>query len=195
MQLQLEATIEITGTLNVLGEGKTAPDGHEVRAIALLPDKVPESSAQLKADWWRLLGGAPGGRDAIQTRISKDTEPSILADARHLQIRGETAASVLKMRSALLDAFRATLKQLGCLEVTPPCIVQTQVECAAFLFAPSRALNRRTGAAAPSSALTITVRRPTSLRAVNSTSRPACPVLATCSASSRASAPRRGAPV
>ena len=102
----------MTGTLVVLGEGKTAPDGHE-----------------LKVDWWRLLGSAPGGHDAIQSRISKETEPSILADARHLQIRGETAASVLKVRTALLEAFRATYKQMGCLEVTPPCIVQTQVEC------------------------------------------------------------------
>ena len=62
------------------------------------------------------------------------SDPSILADLRHLVIRGETASAVLKLRSALLSAFRKTYTAHTVLEVTPPCLVQTQVEGGATLF-------------------------------------------------------------
>lgn len=58
----------------------------------------------------------------------QDAGPDVLADRRHLEIRGEVASSVLKVRAALLGAFRDTYKALGLLEVTPPCMVQTSVE-------------------------------------------------------------------
>jgi asparaginyl-tRNA synthetase len=64
----------------------------------------------------------------------KKSDPSILADLRHLVLRGETASSVLRLRSALLSAFRASLSSHRLLEVTPPCLVQTQVEGGATLF-------------------------------------------------------------
>lgn len=117
LTLTLESSIEITGTINALPEGKTAPDNHE-----------------LVADWWRVIGKAPGGDDAVTNKISEDASPDILADNRHLVIRGETASSVLKVRSALLQAFRRKYDEMGLLEVTPPCMVQTQVEGGATLF-------------------------------------------------------------
>lgn len=49
-------------------------------------------------------------------------------------LRGEKAASVLRVRAAMLGAFRTTFEKLGVLEVTPPCMVQTQVEGGATLF-------------------------------------------------------------
>jgi asparaginyl-tRNA synthetase len=49
-------------------------------------------------------------------------------------IRGETASAVLRLRSHLLSAFRTTLTSHSLLEVTPPCLVQTQVEGGATLF-------------------------------------------------------------
>lgn len=86
------------------------------------------------ADWWRCIGRAPGGDDAISTRIAADTAPDILADLRHLVIRGEIASACLKVRAALLRAFRQKYEEMGLLEVTPPCMVQTQVEGGATLF-------------------------------------------------------------
>lgn len=62
------------------------------------------------------------------------SDPSILAELRHFVIRGETASSVLRLRSLLLAAFRSTLVEENLLEVTPPCLVQTQVEGGATLF-------------------------------------------------------------
>ena len=49
-------------------------------------------------------------------------------------LRGETASAVLKLRAALLSAFRTSLTSHDLLEVTPPCLVQTQVEGGATLF-------------------------------------------------------------
>lgn len=57
-----------------------------------------------------------------------------MADLRHLVLRGETASAVLKLRSALLSSFRKTYVAHDVLEVTPPCLVQTQVEGGATLF-------------------------------------------------------------
>ncbi|GAA96961.1 uncharacterized protein L969DRAFT_90369 [Mixia osmundae IAM 14324] len=117
LTLNLEASVEITGTITALPEGKTAPDGHE-----------------LMADWWRVLGAAPGGEAAITNKVAETASADLLADNRHLVIRGETASAVLRVRAALLKAFRETYERLGLLEVTPPCMVQTQVEGGSTLF-------------------------------------------------------------
>lgn len=57
-----------------------------------------------------------------------------MADLRHLVIRGENASSVLRLRSLLLSSFRDSLNAHDLMEVTPPCMVQTQVEGGATLF-------------------------------------------------------------
>jgi len=62
------------------------------------------------------------------------SDPSILADLRHFVIRGETASSVLRLRAYLLSAFRESYARESLVEVTPPCVVQTQVEGGATLF-------------------------------------------------------------
>ncbi|KAI0352047.1 asparaginyl-tRNA synthetase [Trametes cingulata] len=117
LTLTLESTIEVVGTLKQVPEGQTAPGGHE-----------------LVVDYWRVLGASPGGEDAFTNRLNEKSDPSIQADLRHLVLRGETASAVLKLRAALLNSFRQTLIEHDLLEVTPPCLVQTQVEGGATLF-------------------------------------------------------------
>jgi len=117
LTLTLESTVELVGTLQPVLEGKTAPGGHE-----------------LIVDYWRVLGASPGGEDAFTNRLNEKSDPSIQADLRHLVIRGETASAVLKLRAALLSSFRTSLVSRDLLEVTPPCMVQTQVEGGATLF-------------------------------------------------------------
>lgn len=117
LTLTLESTIQLTGTLQVVPEGKTAPGGHE-----------------LTVDYWKVLGAAPGAEDAFTSRLNEKSDPSIQADLRHLVLRGETASAVLKLRSALLSSFRDSLNANDLMEVTPPCLVQTQVEGGATLF-------------------------------------------------------------
>ncbi|EIW54041.1 asparaginyl-tRNA synthetase [Trametes versicolor FP-101664 SS1] len=117
LTLTLESTIEVVGTLKTVPEGQTAPGGHE-----------------LVVDYWKVLGASPGGEDAFTNKLNEKSDPSIQADLRHLVLRGETASAVLKLRAALLTAFRQTLIEHDLLEVTPPCLVQTQVEGGATLF-------------------------------------------------------------
>ncbi|KDN38392.1 asparaginyl-tRNA synthetase [Tilletiaria anomala UBC 951] len=117
LTLTLESSVELRGTLKKVPEGKEAPGGHE-----------------LVVDWWECLGKAPGGDEAISNLIAEDMEPSLLADRRHLAIRGQTASAVLKVRSGVLKAFRSTFDKLGLTEVTPPCMVQTSVEGGSTLF-------------------------------------------------------------
>ncbi|PPQ90037.1 hypothetical protein CVT25_006354 [Psilocybe cyanescens] len=117
LTLTLESSVEVVGTLQKVPEGKTAPGGHE-----------------LIVDYWRIMGAAPGAEDAFTNRLNEKSDPSIQADLRHLVLRGETASSVLRLRSYLLSAFRESLTSENLIEVTPPCLVQTQVEGGATLF-------------------------------------------------------------
>jgi asparaginyl-tRNA synthetase len=49
-------------------------------------------------------------------------------------IRGETASAVLKARSYVMKAFRDHFADRHFTEITPPCLVQTQVEGGSTLF-------------------------------------------------------------
>ncbi|CEH11763.1 asparaginyl-trna synthetase [Ceraceosorus bombacis] len=117
LTLTLESSVEVVGTIKALPEGKSAPDNHE-----------------LAVSWWTCVGKAPGGDEAFSNRVAETAELSSLADSRHLVIRGETASAVLKVRAAVLQGFRAEFEDQGILEVTPPCMVQTQVEGGSTLF-------------------------------------------------------------
>lgn len=120
MTLTLETSLEIYGEMWEVPPRQHAPDDRE-----------------LHADYFRVIGKAAGDKDAISTRVNPDADAQTLLDNRHLVLRGEVSSSVMKVRAALLRAFRKTYDELtpSCLEVTPPCMVQTQVEGGATLFA------------------------------------------------------------
>lgn len=116
--LTLETSITLYGIINPLPEGKTAPGNHE-----------------LAVDYFKVIHRAPGGDEAFTNIVSGDSDPSIQYDQRHLVLRGETASAVLRVRAGVLKAFRKTYEDMGMTEVTPPCMVQTQVEGGSTLFA------------------------------------------------------------
>lgn len=115
--LTLETSICIKGVVNKLPEGKSAPGGVE-----------------LKADFYEVVGAAPAGDESFTNKIQENADPSLLMDQRHLTLRGEALSSVMKVRSAFLYAIRKFFQEEGLLEVTPPCMVQTQVEGGLTLF-------------------------------------------------------------
>ncbi|XP_043278024.1 asparagine--tRNA ligase, cytoplasmic [Venturia canescens] len=113
--LATEASIELFGILKAVPEGKTAPGGHE-----------------LLVDYWRLIGASPaGGADSI---LNEEAHPDVQLDNRHIMIRGENTCRVLMVRSAVLQAFRDHYRDRGYCEITPPTMVQTQVEGGSTLF-------------------------------------------------------------
>ncbi|KAF5305168.1 hypothetical protein FQR65_LT07786 [Abscondita terminalis] len=115
IRLSTESSVCLYGTLIEVPQGKSAPGGHE-----------------LKVDYWTLIGLAPpGGADSI---LNEEALPDVQAEQRHIMIRGENTSKVLRMRSALMQAFRDHYFDRGYCEVTPPSVVQTQCEGGSTLF-------------------------------------------------------------
>lgn len=116
-KLSVESTIAVYGRLQAVPEGQTAPGGHE-----------------LIADYWELIGAAPLGDDAFENQLNAEAGSEVLANKRHLVLRGDTASKIMKLRAAFLQAFRAHYAENYYFEVTPPCMVQTQCEGGSTLF-------------------------------------------------------------
>jgi asparaginyl-tRNA synthetase len=119
LTLTRETSMEILGELRKIPEGAHAPNNRE-----------------LHVDYYKIHDGwkAAGGDDAITNRVSKDTEHATLLDLRHLTLRGETASKVMIVRDAVEFAFNKVYKDLRLRKVSPPALVQTQVEGGATLF-------------------------------------------------------------
>lgn len=119
LTLTRETSIEILGELREVPAGAHAPNNRE-----------------LHADYYKIHPGwkAAGGDDAITNRVSKDTEHATLLDLRHLTLRGETASKVMIVRDAVEFAFNTVYKELRLRKVSPPAMVQTQVEGGSTLF-------------------------------------------------------------
>lgn len=110
--LTTESSVQLFGTLNIVADEKDAPGGHV-----------------LNVDYWELISLAhPDGSDIIQ---NKNADLEVQLNNRHIIIRDDKTAKILRMRSAILHAFRAHYHDKGYTEITPPIIVQTQVDCGA----------------------------------------------------------------
>jgi asparaginyl-tRNA synthetase len=118
-------TFAIGTSLTLFGEmrkvlaGQTAPDGRE-----------------LIVDYYKVIGTAPTDKEAITNKVSGDQNPwdSQMLDNRHLVLRGDVASSVLKVRSAVEWAFAKAYKEMHFTKISPPALVQTQVEGGSTLF-------------------------------------------------------------
>ncbi|KAI8614223.1 hypothetical protein BC830DRAFT_1161544 [Chytriomyces sp. MP71] len=117
LTLTRESTVRVFGMLNEVPAGKKAPGGHE-----------------LVVDHWEVIGKAPAGEENYENQFNEESNPEVLYNLRHLVIRENKASSILKMRSLVIGAFRAHFDSKGVTEITPPLMVQTQVEGGATLF-------------------------------------------------------------
>ncbi|KAI0450978.1 hypothetical protein F5B21DRAFT_517038 [Xylaria acuta] len=119
LTLTRETSMEIYGEMRQVPAGARAPLNRELHADFY---KIPTH--------WR----AAGGDEAITNRVTADTDRSTLLNLRHLTLRGEVASSVLLVRDAVEYAFAQAFKELRIRKVSPPALVQTQVEGGATLF-------------------------------------------------------------
>ena len=117
MTLTLETSLAIHGELRSLPPKAHAPLDRE-----------------LHADFFTVIGAAVGDKEAITNKVQADGDAQTLLDNRHLVLRGENASAIMKVRAAVTRAFRQTYQETRVLEVTPPAMVQTQVEGGATLF-------------------------------------------------------------
>jgi asparaginyl-tRNA synthetase len=86
---------------------------------------------ELHADYWKLVGPSDG---EIEGRINADSNVEQLADQRHLVLRQLTPLYIMKLRSTVIQCFREHFYAKDFTEVTPPTMVQTQVEGGSTLF-------------------------------------------------------------
>ncbi|SZF06123.1 unnamed protein product [Blumeria hordei] len=109
----------VYGEMRKVPLGQTAPDGRE-----------------LHVDYYKVIGRSPSDAEAITNKVSaqQDQWESSMLDNRHLVIRGDTASSVLKVRSAVEWAFAKAYRELCFTKISPPAFVQTQVEGGSSLF-------------------------------------------------------------
>ena len=120
MTLTRETTITLYGEMWEVPSKQHAPDGRE-----------------LHVDYYQIMGKAPGDKRALSTVLAPDADPQTLYNHRHLALRGDVLSSVMKVRAAVLDAFRQTYKEIRprrLTEVDPPALVQTSVEGGSTLF-------------------------------------------------------------
>jgi asparaginyl-tRNA synthetase len=96
--------------------------------------KSAPGDLELYADFFSIISKAPSGLESRDTIINDQALPQTLYDQRHLVIRNTIPAYVLKVRSAVLAAFRDVYQEDHITEITPPCMVQTQVEGGSTLF-------------------------------------------------------------
>jgi asparaginyl-tRNA synthetase len=112
-------SIALYGEMRKVPAGATAPDNRE-----------------LHVDYYKVIGTAPTDKDAITNKVSSEQNmwDAQMLDNRHLVIRGDNASSVLKVRSAIEWAFNKAYKDLQFCKVSPPALVQNQVEGGSTLF-------------------------------------------------------------
>ncbi|KAK3074037.1 hypothetical protein LTR53_003876 [Teratosphaeriaceae sp. CCFEE 6253] len=115
--LTRETSMMIVGEMWEVPPGAHAPDNRE-----------------LHADYFEIIGKAPGGDDAITNKVQAKGDAQTLLDQRHLVLRGETAAAVMFVRDAVEHAFNTKFHDMHFLKVSPPALVQTQVEGGSTLF-------------------------------------------------------------
>lgn len=116
-KLTTESSIRVWGKVVGVKEGHTAPSDHEMDVLH-----------------WELVHAAPGGLDAFECRLNKEANPDVAFDQRHLVLRSSTTSNLMKLRSCLLQAFRAHYAQEHYHELTTPCLTQSQCEGGSSLF-------------------------------------------------------------
>ena len=118
LTLARETSMEVSGELWEVPAGAHAPLDRE-----------------LHADYFRIIAKAPGGDDSFVNRVPEDADSNTLLNLRHLALRCDKPRAIMFVRDVLESAFHTAYRELDFKKVSPPALVQTQVEGGATLFA------------------------------------------------------------
>ncbi|KAM5345498.1 hypothetical protein ACJ41O_011360 [Fusarium nematophilum] len=112
-------------SLTLYGEMRKVPEGHNA------PD-----NRELHVDYYEVIGSSPGDEEAITNKVSSGQNQwdAAMLDNRHLVLRGDHASALMKLRAHVEWAFVKTYHDMKFVKVSPPALVQTQVEGGATLF-------------------------------------------------------------
>ncbi|KAL2064414.1 hypothetical protein VTL71DRAFT_4908 [Oculimacula yallundae] len=130
----------ISGNLTKTYEALTFAQGTSLTLYGemrkVLAGQTAPDSRELHVDYYKVIGVSPSDADAITNKVSAQQDPweSAMLDNRHLVLRGDTASSVMKVRSAVEWAFASAYRELRFTKISPPAFVQTQVEGGSTLF-------------------------------------------------------------
>ena len=89
---------------------------------------------ELRADYFRVIAQGPSGDDAFNTKVPGDIEAYTIPELRHLSLRHEKPSAIMFVRQVVESAFNTTYQELGLKKVSPPALVQSQVEGGSTLF-------------------------------------------------------------
>jgi len=93
-------------------------------------DKDPRLT-EINVDYYNVIGES---NPEIENIVNKDSNPQVKLDQRHWIIRSENTSLILRMRCYITQALRSHFYEKGFIEITPPTMVQTQVEGGSTLF-------------------------------------------------------------
>ncbi|KAF4510425.1 hypothetical protein G6O67_002313 [Ophiocordyceps sinensis] len=112
-------------SLTLYGEMREVPAGQQA------PD-----NRELHVDYYRVIGTSPGDDEAMTNKVSSTQNQwdQQMLDNRHLVLRGDNASALMKLRAHVEWAFALAYHDMKFVKVSPPALVQTQVEGGATLF-------------------------------------------------------------
>lgn len=90
-----------------------------------------KGGVEMKVDYWEVI--SPSSAD-IENVYNKESHPDVLLDHRHLVLRESRNIYIMRLRSIVMQCLREHFWSKDFYEVTPPTIVQNQVEGGSTLF-------------------------------------------------------------
>jgi len=93
--------------------------------------KNSKGGVELKVDYWTLVH--PSSPE-IENVYNLQSNPDVLMDHRHLALRDSRNIYIMRLRSMIMQCLRQHFWGKSFYEITPPTIVQNQVEGGSTLF-------------------------------------------------------------
>jgi asparaginyl-tRNA synthetase len=102
-----------------------------IYGVVVEAKKNKNGGVELKSDFWELHHASSPD---IENVYNATSGPDVLLDNRHLVLRESRNIYIMRLRSLIMQALRSHFWDKGFYEITPPTIVQNQVEGGSTLF-------------------------------------------------------------